>query len=375
MNVVKMVVLGLLLMISGKTFSCPNPYIVKEGDNLWSLAEVKLNDPLKWIGLAAENSILMDTTRYSTDKRGRMIILIRPGEKLCGLEEAGIDLNSFGTQGYWAAGYSENYQSPQASSEKSNPNVSEPWWELAQVVGFIIAIFLLAKLLVALWEMWWQWKDKKSLVARQATQAVSADPVTAGPPMVSGGVTEANADQALRAVASRHFGGTEQDFTVLESTLGRVYGTMLVSYRNNTERAWVMAGQHAYQARVRRPNGHVEVVYMLQACGNDLKFGEVSGYQPGNDFRFEPETPAPVPAPAPKPVVEAAVAIPAEPQQMSSETVPQGTVSVTIKPAGDNRPNLVEVVGIDPTGASFEVSSNGFKLRYSHLASNNNVAA
>lgn len=352
---VKAMLVWLLFISSNVVAECPNPftvpYTIQAGDNLWSLAQVKLQDPFKWVSLEAQNPILRDRTRYSIDGRGRLIVLIKPGETLCGLEEAGVSPNDFATarpDSWVAPGYTGDYSS-KVSLTETQPQVKDGrddammwWW----VCFFLVFTLLLASVA--------QWLRSRRLVLN--------DPATAGPPMVPGGVTEANAEQALRDVAARRFGGTHQDFTVLERTAGRVYGTMVVSYRDNTGRQWTMTGQQAYQARIRRLNGHVEVIYMLQACGNDLRFGQVAGYQPGDDFRFEPE----IEQPAPAAVVP--VAVP-EPQRVAAaEPTPRGTIRVEVKASDNNGPNLVQVTGINPVGASIKVSPAGFELRYTELA-------
>ncbi len=375
MNVVKVVlVVWLLLIGSNAVAACPNPftvpYTIQAGDNLWSLAQVKLQDPLKWVSLEAQNPILRDRTRYSIDGRGRLIVLIKPGETLCGLEEAGVSPNDFATSrpdSWVAPGYTGDYYSQVSLTEAQSQaedgrDDGMPWYFL-----FLSLLLILAGLAIAAFARWLKSPER-------VVRATNTDPATAGPPMVPGGVTEVNAEQALRDVAARRFGGTHQDFTVLERTAGRVYGTVVVSYRDNTERQWVMSGQQAYQARIRRPNGHVEVVYMLQACGNDLRFGQVAGYRPGDDFRFEPEVVQPAPAPVVEPVVAppapaavVPVAVP-EPQRVAAEPTPRGTVQVVVKAPDGNGPHLVQVSGINPVGASIKVSPTGFELRYTELA-------
>lgn len=350
---------------------CVNPYTVREGDNLWNLAALKLSNPLRWVEIEAENPILLDRTRYSFDRRGREIVRILPGETLCGLEGWDWINNDFQDPSSNEMEVSEKLPPLQVNPDSADGrDDATPWWLK------LLALLLATIMFLGVVSQWWKEnRQKRKLEAEQAFRAVNTDPTTAGSPMVPGGVTEVNAEQALRDVAARRFGGTHQDFTVLERTVGRVYGTMVVSYRDGTERQWLMSGQQAYQARIRRPNGHVEVIYMLQACGNDLRFGEVAGYQPGGDFRFEPEIAQPAPAPvvepavaSPAPAAVVPVAVPVEPQRVAAEPTPRGTVQVMVKAPDGNGPHLVQVSGINPVGASIKVSPTGFELRYTELA-------
>jgi hypothetical protein len=131
---------------------------------------------------------------------------------------------------------------------------------------------------------------------------------------------------------------------------------MLVSYADGTNRTWQLSGQQAWRARVRLPNGHEETVYMLQACGNDLRFGGVERYHPSSGFRFVEDEPVVSQAPA--------VATPVSAPQTTTDTVPDGTIKVEVKPSDNHGPNLVKVTGIDPIGASVTLKPDGFELRY-----------
>lgn len=347
---------------SAVTAPCLDPYIVQPGDNLWRLADVMLQGGENWVKLKEQNLILKDDTRYWTDVSGRLMVHIKPLEMLCGLEVAGV--NSGGFSSPRSDTLKDLPLAPvEAAASAVSPNRDHrgtfPWWVLLALAAMAFAMWLLSR-----WD--------RKLDAERVSRAVNTDPATAGPPMVPGGVTYVTADQALREMAARRYGGGHQDFTILERTPGLVYGTMLTSYRDNTELPFKMTGQRAYQARIRHQNGHMEVIYMLQACGNDLKFGDVTRYSPGADFRFVldavaeaavqtvTEVPAVVEAPIPVPVAEV--------KAQQDEVMAPGTVRVEVKPADDKGPNLVQVTGVNPVGTSFKLTPNGFEFRYNNLA-------
>jgi hypothetical protein len=280
---------------------------------------------------------------------GATIVLIRIGETLAGLEELGI------TVAPPAPVPPIVLPQPTTVLRISPPVVvqaEEPVEEIGSIdVHPLWWLLLLALLLVAAVPCI-QW-----VLSRRTFG--TADPVTAGPPMINGGLSDATADEAFRRMAERQTGLSFRSFTVLQSIAGQVYGTMIVSYADGKERRMSMNGQRAYQARVRFPNGHEESLYMLQACGNDLRFGGINRYRPGGDFRFTPEVRGSiVPAPA-RTMTSPSSA------ETTTEVVPEGTIRVEIKPADGTHPTMIRVSGVNPVGTQFTMDKSGFTLRYS----------
>ncbi len=64
-------------------------YVVQSGDNLWNLAGTRLDDPQLWKELVESNPFLNEPGRVFK-RNGKTIVILRPGEKLVGLEKFGV---------------------------------------------------------------------------------------------------------------------------------------------------------------------------------------------------------------------------------------------------------------------------------------------
>ncbi len=161
-----------------------------------------------------------------------------------------------------------------------------------------------------------------------------------------------------------------QQFTVLRQTAGRIWGVMNVSYADGRSVPRQLHGDRAYEALVRFPGGTEEALYMLQACGNDLRYGGISRYLPGPDFRFEADPapvvqPAPVAAPEPEPAPVAAEPATAPAQAaVATAAVDDGMVTFEFRKQSNGQPNLVRLQGIETEEFFFSVGSTGTTLRY-----------
>ena len=274
--------------------------------------------------------------------------MVGRGEKLVGLDGLGIiaDLTPIDQLGL-------SQPAPVTVREISNWT----WWILG------IAVLLL---LSACWLIW----------------VLSADPVTSGPAMFRGGVCDENATAAIQSVAARAAGyeysesvtpTTYQQFTVIGQIAGRIWGVMTVCYSNGRSVPRQLNGDRAYRAEVGFPDGHTERLYMLQGCGNDLRFSGISRYLPGPNFQFEADpvqTSTSTPPTQTGPVRSA----PAEPQVSTPvATVPvpdsqdDGTVTLKFKKATKDKPILVEVTGIEVDEMTFSTGPKGTSFRYTEL--------
>ncbi len=321
------------------TTSATGPYVVKQGDTLYTLEGLNSGDPNQWHRLVDLNPFLQEKGRIFEGRHGQIIVLIRPGEKLVGLERLGITPKVFPLDEL------RLYQAP-ALSPPPTTTISSTLWML--VVGclaflFLAGIFLLTRFLGTL----------------------KADPVSSGPAMVPGGITAETAPARFQTMAARiHQTQTgeilsSQRFTILETTPGRIWGVLVVRYGDGKERLRTMNGERAFQARVRFPNGAEETLYMLQGCGNDLRYEGIAWYLPGPNFRFEadpvvaspaqpPQPPQPVATPAPQPPQPR----PAVEPQPTPTPAPAGTAApqrqfVTFSPAQEGQPkNLLRFAGL-----------------------------
>ena len=314
-------------------------YVVQPGDNLWKLAGSHLDDVRLWEQIYKDNPFLRESGRRF-QKKGIVYVLIRPGEKLVGLEKIGIMAE--------IAPISQLELPQPAPVVYHVPTTPRwVWWPLGLALLLLIAAYLIYRML-------------------------TRDPETAGPSVVPGGVNPEDAASQLQQMAARQnqerTGVTipAQQFTVLRQTAGRIWGVMNVRYADSRSVPRQLHGERAYEAIVRFPNGNEETIYMLQACGNDLRYGGISRYLPGPEFRFEADQPAvpvaPVaePTPAPAPVEQTSAPAPQE----------EGAITFEFKRASNGQPAMVRLKGIETEEFSFSVGNEGTTLRYREVTAN-----
>lgn len=319
-------VVALLLGLAMPVLAAESLYTVKEGDALWTLSEQKLDNPSLWGQIVRKNAFLQEPGRVF-ERGDKTIVLLHPGEQLAGLEELGLlpKTESFATLGL--------------SQPAPTTVVKEamPMWGWS-VLGLLA---LLAAIAIGLYLI---------------TRMLHRDPVTSRPPVVDGGVNPQTAGPVFQRRAAEEYtaetgrSATPQDFTILEQVAGRGWGTLLVSYGDGTTRPRELDGEAVYKTRIRRPDGTVEEMMMLERCGNPLRSGRILNWLPGDRFRFEPDhtaatqnAPAIAEAPAEptEPVVAVARPIPAEPSAPVNGT----PISVDFKRSKDGRPHLVRLHG------------------------------
>lgn len=66
--------------------------IIRRGDTLYQLSDVYLNDPEKWREVVRKNRFLGERGR-TLKRAGRVIVIIKPGEKINGLARLGIRIS------------------------------------------------------------------------------------------------------------------------------------------------------------------------------------------------------------------------------------------------------------------------------------------
>lgn len=307
------------------------PYTIQDGDNLWNLAGTKLHDSRIWEQIVKDNPFLkQDGRRFVRD--GKTIVILHKGEQLVGLEKLGIF----------------PIVAPLATSpivHMDEAILTWPWWLLVAALVLLLMGYLISRML-------------------------SKDAATARPAMVPGGVTDESARTHFQeAAALRHQETTgqsfpRQQFTIEEQTSGRIWGVLNVRYADGREVPRRLSGEQAYRARVRFPDQRIETLYMLQACGNDLRYGGVSRYLPGPKFRFEADTPsATEPTQVSAPEVPAAVVHPEVPTASTTNVKP-GEVTFEYKPADDGQPHLVRLSGTEVQEFKCTVGPDGITVRY-----------
>lgn len=357
------------VLISQSAASQYGTYVVQPGDNLWRIADRELNDPWKWKEIKKLNPFLSEPNRmFAGEQPGELIVVIKPGEQLVGLDVIGAlpRIQPFGAlvipSAYAAQKPSQDVflgDSPKKQGGITILPVGE--WSWFAWLCFAIAAITLAAF----------------LIHRHIRALKRQDPVGSGPAMVEGGVqggieseTAADRFQHIAAEQVRQQSGVQVSpayFTILERTEGRGYGTMQVQYRHQPMATRILNGERVYQARVRMQDGQSErMIYMLQGCGNELRFGSVLGYIPGLNFRFEPltqasstETPT-----APSSAAPAATATSAESPLMPPRPTALETVRFELRPAKGNKPASVNVVGTPREGTTIESHGNVIAITF-----------
>lgn len=316
-------------------------YFVQKGDNLWKLSELKLHNPEQWHWLVVQNPFLNNPGRQFTKKDGTFVVIIKEGEVLRGLREVGVTSNTIANNTTPPYHDSETRVVGKTFSEKVGDFFAHNWWWLA---------FLGLLGLAALW----------------LRREVRRDPVESRPAQVPGGV-----NTVVDAQARFSERGARQHFTILDTTAGWISGTMGVSYADGTRRPRTLDRQRAYQATVRHQDGRTESLYMLQACGNDLKYGGIERYLPGPDFSFIPD---PVVVPTPEPVAETPPAPEAAALDLTDVAPPaevgnRPELKIELKPAETpGATAMVRVTGAPTEDMVLTVTDDTFTLRF-HPAS------
>lgn len=339
--VVVAVVLGLSVAQTPTGTPSDDVYIVQKGDVLYTLEGNYSGKPNQWRRLVELNPILKNPGRIWVDGKGRTIALIRPGEKLRGLGELGIV-----PQPYPIDRLKVEAPAPIAQPPVPKTDHAWMWW-----------LLLLIPLFAAIW---------------MVLSRMRRDPVAAGPAVVAGGVTDQTAANQFRENISRTTGGSTDRIEIRDLVRGRIYGAVSVRYRDGSSRRMLLAGQTGYRAMVRRNGGPWTEEYMLQGCGNDLRFSGAR-YVPGMGFRFVPEAaveeaprPTPVdqpdPAPAPVPIPDPAPVPDPVPAPVPTSAA-EGEKFFTFKPSGKGKPNFVEFEGF--TSFEVDVKDGRTQVRFS----------
>ncbi|MEK7117112.1 MAG: hypothetical protein AAB837_03025 [Patescibacteria group bacterium] len=327
-----------LLLVVSPLAAQEDTYVVQKGDTLWVLEGEYNGNPTQWRRIVQLNPFLQEPGRIFQDQQGRTIALISPGQKLVGLQALGIIPTQVSTS---------QLQLPQPEAKVYHVPTTPAWvwWPLVLAVAILIVAWLIYRML-------------------------TRDPVNSRPAMVQGGVnTPEAATVGFQQMAARAAGlgqhSTDptyyQRFTVLSQVAGRIWGVLNVRYADGREVPRRLSGDRAYQARVRFDNGREEDLYMLQGCGNDLRYGGISRYLPGPEFRFEADpvvaTPAPTPvsqpeaesepapaaqtAPAPEPAPAPAPVAPAPAPAKDAPAANRSSLTFEMKRSTNGEPHLV----------------------------------
>lgn len=126
--------------------------------------------------------------------------------------------------------------------------------------------------------------DLKKREEEKAIRLAESDPIGSGAPQVKGGVTDEQAIARIINIASGINGVNPRFLNVTNIERGRLFGKGETFYADKpnglTKR---FSGEVGYRGMVRRVDGIEQVVYFLQACGNDVRQGN---YTEGEEINF-----------------------------------------------------------------------------------------
>ena len=129
--------------------------------------------------------------------------------------------------------------------------VDFPW---IAVIGIILLLFII-------WLIFFLLKRSNKL---------NADPITAGPPQIEGGVNDASAHSRMEELIQSRFPGA--GFQIRNIRRGRLSGLAEVHYASGDPKKLRLNDQPAYAGEI-IVNDHEETIYFLQGCGNDARIG------------------------------------------------------------------------------------------------------
>lgn len=332
-------------------------YVVQPDDTLWQLSGKYLNDPLKWGQVLGANPFLNQSGRVFKLPDGRTVVIIKPGEKLTGLERIGIVYEPFLASEL--AVISITVPPAKAVTSASTPAMAKAGTEDTQSIGKRIDAYLVDKVSDP---VFWVWVVIVLLAALAFyTQRWRfKNPATSGEPIVSGGI-QSNQPEAIerrfQRIAERRMGeinptadrASEIPERIGEIEEGTLSGTGEVFYRDTGWQRREFVREPAYRARFRFPNGAEEELFFLQRCANDVRYYN-NRYR---GFTFQPKTVV-VPAPEPTPPAAPFPIAPVEAPVMV--TVSAGGIEMTV-PVGSTarlEPNGHIIVNI-PMAAEITV--------------------
>ena len=264
-------------------------YTVKEGDTLWSLSAEHLKDPLKWGQVVGRNPFLKEPGRLFI-KGDRVIVLIRPSEKLEGL-----------------ATITGETPKPVPISElgpAKAPVASVPSWVLGLLPILILALIVLTLLAGTIHLRLRRARGKAEMARAEADHARALERVawdqvaaiqaeraaTAGAqqlPIVPGGIPPelpvevlgrferiAESEMSRRDPTGRFGAVRPQVLRPIQHVRLTSSTPQPVRYADGAVVPTTLNQTPAYHARVQYPgNAEPRDEYFLQICGNDLVHG------------------------------------------------------------------------------------------------------
>lgn len=289
----------ILLLLSVQLMAqFPPNYTVQKGDTLYALSGTYLQDPEKFRDLIEQNPQLAEPGRQWTDKQGRFIVLLKPGEKLnvegLGVVPEPLPISSLRVE-------QTQVQSVQTLNrfDRTMNYLVEPTnqFALPWLLIFLVSVLILSVL----------WMFMHSVKYSQPTMRRSGPPVREGGIEPTAGREVHDRFNEIARDYQRHDLGVQSGpmpTIVGPIETGFLHGPGLVGYDRQQVAEMqprFFRNEPAYRATFRftNPDGTTrdEQLFFLQGCANDVRFM----HRRYLNFSFTAERQVEVPAPQPEP--------------------------------------------------------------------------
>lgn len=301
---------GSMPVAMAQTQSGGQAYVVQQGDTLYVLKGIYSANQAEWKAFTILNPFLSEPGRAFVDREGRFIVLIRPGEKLEGIDRLGIEVEPVSVEQLKLV----SAPAPKEAEVKlpavaNNRSFDWGWWFIVLTSAVLIGYFLYGVFQVM----------REKYIRSRRERELLQDPITSGPALVPGGIPATDTarlenffeQQAVARYAERNPGidrTTVRVERIGPVEAGTISGEGLVGYLGGQWRPRrIETPLQAYQARYRFPDATEEILQCLQACMNPVAGGgEVYRgftFTAGQAVVPTPEPPAPVPEVVPHPAI------------------------------------------------------------------------
>ena len=284
---------------SGKddsTVITPRFHTVEPGDCAWNIAKAEYGKGQMWLPVLVDknNPELQEGITLDSVTKQPAWCDMWPGKHIF--------------LGYDTAKFQKKEPAVLSKSEK------KPVWWLEDWVGDIACLLLILAGIVGLFFLirWLLAKEKER-------KERNSNPVTAGPPMVPGGVEPKDARGVLlrKAIAEN----PNSNVRIKNIRKGKLFGKGTVRYGDGTNKRIKLHNADGYAGEI-EVDGYDQTIYFLQGCGNDVRYG--GRYMTGLTFVPEQtinQAGEAVPLTEESLVAETPVVVPEQPiEQVTSES-------------------------------------------------------
>lgn len=246
----------------GGTGESSSDYVIKSGDTLYELSGKNFNDPNLWARIIEKNQFLAKPSRQ-LKKDGKLIVVIRPGERLIGLQDLGvvpnpIDISGFRLESTPAPASSVSKNSLVVSPKLASPESISLWyysWLLWWIVGIALVFF----------------------IARWILNVKLSNPLGSGPRTSLGIYSNQAVDLAKKLLVREHYERTDELLQPDQFSIRVVKAVYVKGYANILypgTKGWALkkfTGEEAFEVIFELPGDELKHIYLLKSTGNQIR--------------------------------------------------------------------------------------------------------